>query len=86
MQEVLAVPVAGVVEDGKEFVCAVKAGDRFEKRVVTLGKSDDRFVEIVEGLEEGEQIFLNPVTVLGETLSRDLEQRLQRSGNSAANK
>ena len=86
LQDVLAVPVAGVVEDGKEFVCAVKAGDRFEKRVVTLGKSDDRFVEIVEGLEEGEQIFLNPVTVLGETLSRDLEQRLQRSGNSAANK
>ena len=86
LQDVLAVPVAGVVEDGKEFVCAVKAGDRFEKRVVTLGKSDDRFVEIVEGLEEGEQIFLNPVTVLGETLSRDLEQRLQRPGNSAANK
>jgi len=86
LQDVLAVPVAGVVEDGKEFVCAVKVGDGFEKRVVTLGKSDDRFVEIVEGLEEGEQIFLNPATVLGETLSRDLEQRLQRSGNSAANK
>jgi len=86
LQDVLAIPVAGVVEGGKEFVCAVKAGDRFEKRVVTLGKSDDRFVEIVEGLEEGEQIFLNPVTVLGETLSRDLEQRLQRSGSSATNK
>ena len=86
LQDVMAVPVAAVIEDGQEFVCAVKVGNGFEKRVVTLGKSDDRFVEIVEGLKEGEQVFLNPVTVLEETLSRDVEQRSQWSGNSAANK
>ena len=64
LQDVIAVPVAAVIEDGKEFICAVKKGDGFERRVVTLGKSDDRFVEIVEGLTEGEPVFLNPEIVL----------------------
>lgn len=85
LQDVIAVPVAAVIEDGKEFICAVKKGDGFERRVVTLGKSDDRFVEIVEGLTEGEPVFLNPETVLGASLSRDQEQTLEWSGRPDTN-
>ena len=50
-----------------------------------LGKSDDRFVEIVEGLQEGEPVFLNPETVLGESLSRDQEQASEWSGRPNTN-
>lgn len=78
-------PVAAVIEDGKEFICAVKKGDGFERRVVTLGKSDDRFVEIVEGLTEGEPVFLNPETVLSASLSPDQEQTLEWSGRPDTN-
>ena len=85
LQDVIAVPVAAVIEDGKEFICAVKKGDGFERRVVTLGKSDDRFVEIVEGLTEGEPVFLNPETVLGASLSREQEQALEWSGRPDTN-
>ena len=85
MQDVIAVPVAAVIEDSEEFVCAVKQGEGFEQRVVTLGKSDDRFVEIVQGLEEGELVFLNPETVLGDSLSRDQEQALEWSGRPDTN-
>lgn len=85
LQDVIAVPVAAVIEDGKEFICAVKKGDGFERRVVTLGKSDDRFVEIVEGLTEGEPVFLNPETVLSASLSRDQEQTLEWSGRPDTN-
>ena len=78
-------PVAAVIEDGEEFVCAVKKGEGFERRVVALGKSDDRFVEIVQGLEEGEPVFLNPGTVLVDSLSRDQEQALEWSGRPSTN-
>jgi len=80
LKNVIAVPVAAVIEDGEEFVCAVRDGEGFERRVVMLGKSDDRFVEIVQGLEEGEQVFLNPEKVLGASLSREQEQRSEWSG------
>ena len=85
LHDVIAVPVAAVIEDGEEFVCAVKKGEGFERRVVTLGKSDDRFVEIAEGLQEGEPVFLNPETVLGESLSRDQEQASEWSGRPNTN-
>ena len=85
LKDVIAVPVAAVIEDGKEFVCAVKKGKGFERRVVMLGKSDDRFVEIVEGLQEGEPVFLNPETVLGESLSSDQEQASEWSGRPNTN-
>ncbi len=80
LKDVIAVPVAAVIEDGEEFVCAARDGKGFERRVVMLGKSDDRFVEIVQGLEEGEQVFLNPDTVLGASLSREQAQRSEWSG------
>ncbi|MDC1301835.1 HlyD family efflux transporter periplasmic adaptor subunit [bacterium] len=80
LKDVIAVPVAAVIEDGEKFICAARDGEGFERRVVTLGKSDDRFVEIVEGLEEGEQVFLNPGTVLEASLSREREQRSEWSG------
>jgi len=80
LKNVIAVPVAAVIEDGEEFVCAARDGEVFERRVVMLGKSDDRFVEIVQGLEEGEQVFLNPEKVLGASLSREQEQRSEWSG------
>ena len=86
LKDVIAVPVAAVIEDGEEFICAIRDGEGFERRVVTLGKSDDRFIEIVEGLEEGEQVFLNPGTVLGVSLSREREQRSEWSGRPEENK
>ncbi|MCK4615305.1 MAG: hypothetical protein KAT50_00435, partial [Pirellulales bacterium] len=73
LQDVIAVPVAAVIEDGEEYICAVKTGETFERRVITLGQSDDRFVEIVDGLQEGEEVFLNPGTVLGASLSAEQE-------------
>lgn len=85
LQNVIAVPVAAVIEDGKEFVCAVKKGKGFERRVVMLGKSDDRFVEIVEGLQAGEPVFLNPEIVLGESLSREQKQGSEWSGRPDTN-
>ncbi len=73
--QVLTVPVEAV-NRGSEKPYVLVAGEgaldkdgnlsdpnRLERREVTLGRNDDSFIEIVDGLSEGEQVFwLNEVT------------------------
>src|SRR5262249_20887815 len=57
----LAVPLAAVVrEEGQVYVFVRKADGTFERRAVTTGRSDDRYIEVAGGLDEGE-----PVAVRG---------------------
>lgn len=66
LKDVIAVPVAAVIEQSGEYVCAVVEGDEASRRVVTLGQSDDESVEILTGLNPGDQVFLNPRKLLGD--------------------
>jgi membrane fusion protein, heavy metal efflux system len=52
----LAVPTSAVQTIGKGQVVFVRTADGFEKRMVSLGHSDDRISEIVAGLAAGETI------------------------------
>jgi HlyD family secretion protein len=71
LKDILAVPVAAVIEQGEEYVCAVLEGDEASRRVVTLGQSDDESVEILTGLKPGDQVFLNPRKLLGDGPARE---------------
>ena len=56
LQDVLMVPLETVFnEDGKPF-CCVRAGEKYVKRYVRPGQSNDDFVQILGGLEEGESV------------------------------
>jgi HlyD family secretion protein len=58
---VLAVPVEAVTqEDGRE-ICYVAHEDGLERREVKLGEGTQDFLEISNGLHEGEQVVLKPV-------------------------
>ena len=59
--DVLLVPVEAVINDNGKSVCYVKTAAGQEKRSVKPGKTNDHFVEIVEGLAEGDQVDLTPV-------------------------
>lgn len=52
----LAVPVGAVVRDGTRTFVFVRAGDTFDRREVTLGRTDDRFAEVKAGLTAGEPV------------------------------
>jgi RND family efflux transporter MFP subunit len=56
----LAVPLGAVHREGTQAFVFVRSGDTFERRAVTLGRADDRFVEVTGGLKAGE-----PVAVAG---------------------
>jgi HlyD family secretion protein len=60
---VLAVPPAAVaIEDGQE-ICYVARQDHLERRTVELGQSTTSLLEVIRGLEEGEEIVLDPALV-----------------------
>jgi cobalt-zinc-cadmium efflux system membrane fusion protein len=59
------VPVSAVQRDGREQVVFVAIGDhRFERREVVTGRKADGAVEILEGVEPGEQVVVEGAFVL----------------------
>lgn len=62
-EQVLAVPLQSVfAEDGEQFCHVQPAEGPPQKRRIKLGKSNDNYMEIVEGIEAGEQVLLyNPL-------------------------
>lgn len=61
----LAVTHGAVARDGTQaFVFVRKPDGAFDRRAVTLGRSDDRFVEVLTGLAEGEPVAVSGATGL----------------------
>lgn len=54
--EVLTVPVEAIIDDGAEKFVFVKNGNQFVRQDVATGASDDRYVEITDGLYPGDQV------------------------------
>jgi HlyD family secretion protein len=68
-EPVLVVPlqaVLGGVEMDKERQCFVMVDGRPVMRKITVGKANETHVEIKEGLEEGEEVIVNPAVLLTE--------------------
>jgi uncharacterized membrane protein YgcG len=66
-EPVLAMPlqaVMGGVELGAKRKCFVMTEDGPQKRDIILGMSNEKMVEVKEGLEEDEVVVLNPVMLL----------------------
>ena len=67
-EKALCVPIAAVNSDGTVFVpgegamspdgTAVADPSKIESRPVTLGRGDDAYVEITDGLEEGDTVLI----------------------------
>ncbi len=66
LASVISVPVAAVIEQSGEFVCAVRTEEGFERRSVEIGLSNDQLVEVKQGLSPGDRVFLYPRGLLGD--------------------
>ena len=66
LASVISVPVAAVIEQSGEFVCAVRTEEGFERRSVEIGMSNDQLVEVKQGLSPGDRVFLYPRGLLGD--------------------
>ena len=69
---VTSVPISAVIDNGtKQIVLVAKGEGRFEPRPVKLGRRGDGHVEIVEGLQQGEEIVTTATFLI------DAESNLQ---------
>ncbi len=69
---VTTVPVGAVIDSGtKQVVLVAKGEGRFEPRSVKLGRRGDGYVEVVEGLKQGEEIVTTATFLI------DAESNLQ---------
>lgn len=66
VENVLSVPVQAIVQVAHDNSCYVDVNGAVELRKVTLGKTNDKFVEIRDGLAEGERVVLNPMSLVDE--------------------
>jgi multidrug resistance efflux pump len=60
-QDVLTIPVAAVVETETGGFCWVKTSEGPQRRTLKLGDSNDVFTVVEAGLEEGDEVVLNPL-------------------------
>lgn len=58
VEDVLAVPLAAVFNEGTENVVYAVRGGKYEKLPVTVGRRSDMFAELTGGLKPGEQVLL----------------------------
>ena len=60
LEDCLYVPVQAVSPDGEKQVCYVAGSLKPDRREVHLGEFNDEFIEIKDGLSEGDRVLLSP--------------------------
>ncbi len=69
----LAVPAGAAQRDGDRFVAFVaRDKNHFERRIVTLGKRGADYVEVVDGLREGEPVVVEGAFILKSEAAKHL--------------
>jgi RND family efflux transporter MFP subunit len=66
LKDVLTIPVQAVIQIERDNWCYIEAGNGVERRMLELGRSNDKFVHIQKGLSAGERVVLNPTSILEE--------------------
>ncbi len=72
LDDVLAVPVQAVVEQRGKFFCWVQTPEGPQRRPVLLGRTNDKLIEITDGVAEGDKVLLNPRAFVPEAREEEL--------------
>jgi HlyD family secretion protein len=66
LRDITSIPIQAVVQRGQDNWCFVEQGQAVERREIALGRTNDKFVEITSGVNEGDRVVLNPLAVMDE--------------------
>ena len=66
LPDALTVPVSAVVEQRGQFYCWVKGAKGPERRPLKIGRTNDKLIEVVDGVKEGEDVLRNPRAMVEE--------------------
>ena len=65
-EDVLSMPVAAIVETGQGHFCWVETAAGTKQRSLQLGDSNDEFIVVEAGVEEGDEVVLDPADSIEE--------------------
>ena len=63
IESVLAVPVQAIIQADGETLCYVSTPEGVTRREILIGRSNDKFVHVREGLSVGDKIVLNAMDI-----------------------
>jgi HlyD family secretion protein len=75
-EKVLAVPTMAVIVQDQHEICYVGHDDRLERREVKVTQATEDYLEVLEGLSEGEEVVVDPSLVSASTLSEHASNTL----------
>ncbi|MEN6307651.1 MAG: hypothetical protein ABFD91_07845 [Anaerohalosphaeraceae bacterium] len=81
LKDILAVPVQCVSNRSGKKVCYVHAPGNNEAREVQTGPYNDKFVQILSGLNEGDAVLLNPPRVFDQQQGTPVPENLPEMPN-----
>jgi HlyD family secretion protein len=59
VEDALAVPIQAVFSEGEDKLCYMRSGrKRIRRQVITIGRASESLVEILSGLESGQQVLM----------------------------
>jgi RND family efflux transporter MFP subunit len=64
--DILSIPVAAIIEGASGTFCWTKEGEEIKKRAIRLGDTNDQFTVVLDGLQEGDTVLLNPLAFVEE--------------------
>jgi multidrug efflux pump subunit AcrA (membrane-fusion protein) len=80
-EDVLTIPASAVVESEKGYACWVETAEGPRRRTLGLGDGNDMFIVVESGLQEGEQVVLDPLAYVEEAQS-EAARTLDETGPS----
>ncbi len=60
LEDAIYVPLQAVVRQGRESVVFVQTARGTEARVIEVGADNNRMIQVINGLREGERVLMNP--------------------------
>ena len=78
---VISIPVQAVVQVQKQTWCYVDQQGTPVRRPLKMGRSNDKFVEILEGLAAGDRVVLNPMAIFDEAEQSDSQTDDETNGS-----
>jgi HlyD family secretion protein len=66
VSDALCVPVSAVVEQRNQFFCWVSTPEGPSRRLLQLGRTNDKLIEVADGVKEHDVVFRNPRAVVEE--------------------
>jgi RND family efflux transporter MFP subunit len=85
-KDVITVPVAAIVEGANGFFCWVQSSDGVKKRAIRVGDTNDQFTVVLDGLNVGDAVILNPLAFVEEAQAIAIDPASEKDNAAPANK